>query len=74
MKFEIRIMFKNVSPRIRDVIVVDQNQEFDKLKGRYRGQNVEMEFKTRNLESILKRMRSTKQTHLDISQDSKDER
>jgi len=74
MKFEIRITFKNVSPRIRDVIVVDQNQDFDKLKGRYRGQNVEMEFKTRNLESILKRMRSTKQTHLDISQDSKDER
>jgi len=74
MKFEIRIIFKNVSPRIRDVIVVDQNQDFDKLKGRYRGQNVEMEFKTRNLESILKRMRSTKQTHLDISQDSKDER
>ena len=66
MKNEIKLVFKGHIPAQWSTIVLDFNQEFDRLKARWRGQGVKMELKTRNLESILKRMRSTRQTHLDI--------
>ena len=66
MKNEIKLVFKGHTSNEWNTIVLDFNQEFDKLKTRWRGQGVKMELKTRNLDSILKRMRSTRQTHLDI--------
>ena len=66
MKNEIKLVFGGHSSNQWNVIVSDFNQEFDKLKARWRGQGVNMELKTRNRDSILKRMRSTRQTHLDI--------
>ena len=66
MKNEIKLVFGGHSSNQWNVIVSDFNQEFDKLKARWRGQGVKMELKTRNRDSILKRMRSTRQTHWDI--------
>ena len=66
MKNEIKLVFGGHSSNQWNVIVSDFNQEFDKLKARWRGQGVKMELKTRNRDSILKRMRSTRQTHLGI--------
>ena len=66
MKNEIKLVFKGHIPAQWSTIVLDFNEEFDKLKARWRGQGVKMELKTRNRDSILKRMRSTRQTHLDI--------
>ena len=66
MKNEIKLVFGGHSSNQWNVIVSDFNQEFDKLKARWRGQGVNMELKTRNRDSILKRMRSTRQTHWDI--------
>ena len=66
MKNEIKLVFKGHIPAQWSTIVLDFNQEFDKLKTRWHGQGVKMELKTRNRDSILKRMRSTRQTHLDI--------
>ena len=66
MKNEIKLVFKGHIPAQWSTIVSDFNEEFDKLKARWRGQGVKMELKTRNRDSILKRMRSTRQTHLDI--------
>ena len=66
MKNEIKLVFKGHIPAQWSTIVLDFNEEFDKLKARWHGQGVKMELKTRNRDSILKRMRSTKQTHLDI--------
>ena len=74
MKNEIKLVFEGHTFNQWNTIVLDFNEEFDKLKARWRGQGVKMELKTRDLEGILKRGRSTRQTHLDISQDSKDER
>ena len=66
MKNEIKLVFGGHSSNQWNVIVSDFNQEFDKLKARWRGQGVKMELKTRNRDSILKRMRSTRQTRWDI--------
>ena len=66
MKNEIKLEFKGHSSNQWNVIVSDFNQEFDKLKARWHGQGVKMELKTRNRDSILKRMRSTRQTRWDI--------
>ena len=66
MKNEIKLVFGGHSSNQWNVIVSDFNQEFDKLKARWRGQGVKMELKTRNRDGILKRMRSTRQTHWDI--------
>ena len=66
MKNEIKLVFGGHSSNQWNVIVSDFNQEFDKLKARWHGQGVKMELKTRNRDSILKRMRSTRQTHSDI--------
>ena len=66
MKNEIKLVFGGHTSNQWNVIVSDFNQEFDKLKARWRGQGVNMELKTRNRDSILKRMRSTRQTHWDI--------
>ena len=66
MKNEIKLVFKGHIPAQWSAIVLDFNQEFDKLKARWHGQGVKMELKTRDLEGILKRGRSTRQTHLDI--------
>ena len=49
-----------------NTIVSDFNQDFDKFKARWRGQGVKMELKTKDLDGILKRGRSTRQTHWDI--------
>ena len=65
MKNEIKLVFEGHTFNQWNVIVSDFNQEVDRLKERWRGQGVKMELKTRNLDSILKRMRSTRQTHLD---------
>ena len=66
MKNEIKLVFEGHTFNQWNVIVSDFNQEFDKLKARWRGQGVKMELKTRNRDGILKRMRSTRQTHWDI--------
>ena len=66
MKNEIKLVFKGHTSNQWNVIVSDFNQEVDRLKARWHGQGVKMELKTRNRDSILKRMRSTRQTHLDI--------
>ena len=65
MKNEIKLVFGGHSSNQWNVIVSDFNQDFGKFKDRWRGQGVKMELKTRNRDGILKRMRSTKQTHLD---------
>ena len=66
MKNEIKLVFGGHTSNQWNTIVSDFNQDFDKFKARWRGQGVKMELKTRNRDSILKRMRSTRQTHLDI--------
>ena len=66
MKNEIKLVFGGHTSNQWNVIVSDFNQEFDKLKERWQGQGVNMELKTRNRDSILKRGRSTKQTHWEI--------
>ena len=66
MKNEIKLVFKGHTSNQWSVIVSDFNQEFDRLKARWHGQGVKMELKTRNRDGILKRMRSTRQTHWDI--------
>ena len=66
MKNEIKLVFGGHTSNQWSVIVSDFNQEFDKLKDRWHGQGVKMELKTRNRDGILKRMRSTRQTHWDI--------
>ena len=66
MKNEIKLVFKGHFPAQWSTIVLDLNQDFDKFKARWHGQGVKMELKTRNRDGILKRMRSTRQTHLDI--------
>jgi len=67
MKNEIKLVFKGHTSNEWNALVLDFNQEFDKLKARWHCRPIiKMELKTRNLDSILKRMRSTKQTHLDI--------
>ena len=65
MKNEIKLVFGGHTSNQWNVIVLDFNQDFDKFKARWRGQGVKMELKTRNRDGILKRMRSTRQTHLD---------
>ena len=66
MKNEIKLVFGGHTSNQWNTIVSDFNQDFDKFKARWRGQGVKMELKTRNRDSILKRMRSTRQTHWDI--------
>ena len=66
MKNEIKLVFGGYTSNQWNTIVSDFNQDFDKFKARWRGQGVKMELKTRNRDGILKRMRSTRQTHLDI--------
>ena len=66
MKNEIKLVSKGHTSNQWNTIVLDINQEFDKLKERWRGQGVKMELKTRDLDGILKRGRSTRQTHWDI--------
>ena len=66
MKNEIKLVFKGHTSNEWNALVLDFNQEFDKLKDRWHGQGVKMELKTRNRDGILKRMRSTRQTHWDI--------
>ena len=66
MKNEIKLVFKGHTSNEWNALVLDFNQEFDRLKARWHGQGVNMELKTRNRDSILKRGRSTRQTHLDI--------
>ena len=67
MKNEIKLVFGGHTSNQWNTIVSDFNQEFDKLKARWRCRpNIKMELKTRNRDSILKRGRSTKQTHWDI--------
>ena len=65
MKNEIKLVSKGHTSNQWNTIVLDFNQEFDKLKERWRGQGVKMELKTRDLDGILKRGRSTRQTHWD---------
>ena len=64
MKNEIKLVFGGHTSNQWNTIVLDLNQEFDKFKVGYHG--VKMELKTRNLDGILKRGRSTRQTHWDI--------
>ena len=66
MKNEIKLVFGGHTSNQWNTIVSDFNQDFDKFKARWRGQGVKMELKTRNRDGILKRMRSTRQTHWDI--------
>ena len=66
MKNEIKLVFGGHTSNQWNTIVSDFNQDFDKFKDRWRGQGVKMELKTRNLDGILKRGRSTRQTHWDI--------
>ena len=66
MKNEIKLVFGGHTSNQWNVIVSDFNEEFDRLKARWRGQGVKMELKTRNRDGILKRGRSTRQTHWDI--------
>ena len=67
MKNEIKLVFGGHTSNQWNAIVLDFNEEFDKLKARWRCRpNIKMELKTRNRDSILKRGRSTRQTHLDI--------
>ena len=66
MKNEIKLVSKGHTSNQWNTIVLDFNQEFDKLKERWRGQGVKMELKTRDLDGILKRGRSTRQTNWDI--------
>ena len=67
MKNEIKLVFKGHIPTQWSTIVLDFNQEFDKLKARWHCRPIiKMELKTRNRDGILKRMRSTRQTHWDI--------
>ena len=66
MKNEIKLVFGGHTSNQWNTIVSDFNQDFDKLKARWHCRPIiKMELKTRNLEGILKRGRSTKQTHLD---------
>ena len=66
MKNEIKLVFKGHNSNEWNALVLDLNQDFDKFKARWRSRPIKMELKTRNLEGILKRGRSTKQTHWDI--------
>ena len=66
MKNEIKLVFEGHTSNEWNALVLDLNQEFDKVNARWRSRPIKMELKTRNLESILKRMRSTRQTHWDI--------
>ena len=67
MKNEIKLVFEGHTSNEWNALVLDLNQEFDKLKARWRSRPIiKMELKTRNLDGILKRGRSTRQTHLDI--------
>ena len=66
MKNEIKLVSKGHTSNQWNTIVLDFNQEFDKLKERWRGQGGKMDLKTRDLDGILKRGRSTRQTHWDI--------
>ena len=70
MKNEIKVEFKGHNSKQWNTIVLDFNQEFskffDKFKEGYRGYDVRAKIKTRDLEGILKRGRSTRQTHWDI--------
>ena len=66
MENEIKLVSKGHTSNEWNTIVLDFNQEVDKLKARWRCRpNIKMELKTRNRDGILKRMRSTRQTHLD---------
>ena len=66
MKNEIKLVFKGHNSNEWNALVLDLNQDFDKFKARWRSRPIKMELKTRNLEGILKRGRSTRQTHWDI--------
>ena len=66
MKNEIKLVFKGHNSNQWNALVLDLNQDFDKFKARWRSRPIKMELKTRNLEGILKRGRSTRQTHWDI--------
>ena len=66
MKNEIKLVFKGHTSNEWNALVLDLNQDFDKFKARWRSRPIKMELKTRNLEGILNRGRSTRQTHWDI--------
>ena len=66
MKNEIKLVFKGHTSNEWNALVLDLNQDFDKFKARWRSRPIKMELKTRNLEGILKRGRSTRQTQWDI--------
>ena len=65
MKNEIKLVFKGHTSNEWNALVLDLNQDFDKFKARWRSRPIKMELKTRNLEGILKRGRSTRKTHVD---------
>ena len=65
MKNKIEVEFEGQSSKQWETIVLDFNQVIDKFKAGWQCEGVKTEMKTRNLEGILKRGRSTRKTHVD---------
>ena len=65
MKNKIEVEFEGQSSKQWETIVLDFNQVIDKLKVGWNREGVKTEMKTKNLEGILKRGRSTRKTHVD---------
>ena len=66
MKNKIEVEFEGQSPKQWETIVLDLNQVIDEFKVGWNREGVKTEMKTKNLEGILKRGRSTRKTHVDI--------
>ena len=66
MKNKIEVEFEGQSSKQWETIVLEYNQYTDKTKPGWRIEGVKLELKTKNLEGILKRGRSTRKTQLDI--------
>ena len=65
MKNKIEVEFEGQSSKQWETIVLDFNQVIDKFKVGWNREGVKTEMKTKNLEGILKRGRSTRKTHVD---------
>ena len=65
MKNKIEVEFEGQSSKQWETIVLDFNQVIDKFKVGWHREGVKTEMKTKNLEGILKRGRSTRKTHVD---------
>ena len=65
MKNELKLVSEGHSLKQWETIVLEYNQYTDKTKPGWRIEGVKLELKTKNLEGILKRGRSTRKTHVD---------